>query len=220
MSSLFSYTIPIDDGAAPNPFHGICTLAICKPMIRRIAKRGDWVVGLGSKSVRSGNLSKRLVYAMRISEVLSLQEYDALAPRRWPHRIPKVRSRDLSERLGDCIYDFSGPRPRQRPGVHGPRNIDTDLSGLNALISNHFYYFGSRAIPLPRELYGICHQTQGHKSDANKPFLDLFKEWLTSLHLEPGQLYGWPDYIVDWKSRRGAGCTARWTDGESDGTCE
>lgn len=38
--TLFSYCIPYDDGAAPNPFWGLCTLAICKPRIRRAAKEG------------------------------------------------------------------------------------------------------------------------------------------------------------------------------------
>jgi hypothetical protein len=28
VSRLFTYTIPIDDGAAPNPFRGMCSLAI------------------------------------------------------------------------------------------------------------------------------------------------------------------------------------------------
>ncbi|MGC9261259.1 MAG: hypothetical protein ACP5I8_14435 [Phycisphaerae bacterium] len=48
MAKLFTYTIKIDDGAAPNPFHGLCTLVICKPAIRRCAKAGDWVVGLNT----------------------------------------------------------------------------------------------------------------------------------------------------------------------------
>ena len=47
--TLFSYVIPHDGGSAPNPYHGICTLVICKPVIRRIAKVKDWVVGLGAK---------------------------------------------------------------------------------------------------------------------------------------------------------------------------
>lgn len=79
MPRLFTYTIPIDDGAAPNPFGGMCTLAICKPGIRRVAKKGDWIAGLGSKYAPSGDLSARLVYAMRVEEVLSLREYDRRA---------------------------------------------------------------------------------------------------------------------------------------------
>jgi hypothetical protein len=72
---LYTYTIPIDDGAAPNPFRGLCSLAICKPGIRRTARKGDWIAGLGSKTALSG----RLVYAMRVEEVLSLEEYDRRA---------------------------------------------------------------------------------------------------------------------------------------------
>jgi Nucleotide modification associated domain 2 len=70
MPRLFSYTIPIDDGSAPNPFRGMCSLAICKPGIRRVAKRDDWVAGLGSKNAPRGDLRDRLVYAMRVQEVL------------------------------------------------------------------------------------------------------------------------------------------------------
>ncbi len=96
---------------------------------------------------------------MRVSEVHSLLDYDALAPTRWLSRIPNVASSDLSERLGDCIYDFrTGGIPVQRPGVHGDENVATDLSGKNALVSDHFFYFGHNAIPLPTNLHGICHQ--------------------------------------------------------------
>jgi hypothetical protein len=41
MKKLYSYCIPVDDGAAPNPFWDICTLVICKPVIRRTAQIGD-----------------------------------------------------------------------------------------------------------------------------------------------------------------------------------
>lgn len=32
---LFSYIVRWDHGFAPNPFHGICSLATCKPGIRK-----------------------------------------------------------------------------------------------------------------------------------------------------------------------------------------
>jgi hypothetical protein len=99
---LFTYTIPINDGAAPNPFRGMCSLAICKPGIRRTAQKGDWVAGLGSKNTQhSGDLSRRLVYAMHVDEVVSLADYDRRAPADWPHRIPNAGSADVTERLGD-----------------------------------------------------------------------------------------------------------------------
>lgn len=220
MPRLFTYTIPIDDGSAPNPFRGMCSLAICKPGIRRTAEQGDWVAGLGSKNAPSGDLSGRLVYAMRVEKVLPLIDYDRQARRNWPHRIPNIKSSDLTERLGDCIYDFSNGKPIQRPSVHGPGNRKTDLSGENALLSRHFFYFGSNAIALPKNLLPICHQTQGHRSDSNAQYLDLFESWLDRLNLTPGQLYGWPDFIVKWRSIGPCEtCIVRQKDGECDDPC-
>lgn len=216
---LFTYTIPVDDGAAPNPFRGMCSLAICKPGIRRVAKEGDWIAGLGSVNAPRGKLSGCLVYAMRVEEVLSLEEYDRHAPARWPHRIPNLNSADLSERLGDCIYDYSSGAPRQRPSVHGKKNIETDLSGKNVLISRDFYYFGSRAVELPKNLRSICHQTQGHRSDSNASYFDAFVTWLRR-DFAPGQMHGWPDFIVDWsEASQDAGCSPRRLDGENDEPC-
>lgn len=221
MPRLFTYTVPFDDGAAPNPFNGLCTLAICKPAIRRVAKVGDWVAGFGSKFAPSGDLSGRLVYAMRVTEVVTLADYDKLASTRWPHRVPDVQSTALQDRLGDCIYDYSsGLPPRQRVSVHGPENISTDLSGDNALISNDFYYFGSRAILLGDELRPILHQTQGHKSTCNSIYFEAFVRWLRSVVPEPGQIYGWPDSVVRWKEATAyGGCSIRKIDDLNDSEC-
>lgn len=209
MPRLFSYTIPYDDGAAPNPFRGLCTLAICKPQIRRKAVVGDWVVGLGSKRAPSGNLAGRMVCAMRVDQVLTMRDYDRLAPTHWPTRIPDVRSPILANRLGDCIYDFSGGAPVQRPGVHGPQNMATDLSGENVLLSRYYFYFGGNALPLPPRLRGLTHQTQAHKVNVNAPLLRTFLTWLDSLRLEANHLYGWPDGAPDWAARSQRGCEAR-----------
>ncbi len=213
---LFTYTIRVDDGAAPNPFNGMCSLAICKPAIRRVAKKDDWIVATGSKNACSGDLSKRLVYAMRVEEVLSIEDYDKRAIAEWPHRIPKRGSSDLAERLGDCIYDYSQGTPRQRKGVHGPENMSTDLSGEKVLLSHHFYYFGRRPIKLPEYLLDICHRTQGHKSTCNARYFEPFVTWLEGLKLDIGQL-GWPDHLVDWASNASCGgCLVRRDDDEHD----
>lgn len=219
MTRLYSYTVRVDDGAAPNPFRGMCSLAICKPGIRRTAKIGDWVAGLGPKNAQSGDLSGRLVYAMKVERVLSLQDYDELAQSNWPHRIPKIDSSDLSERLGDCIYQYSKGSVEQRPSVHDEGNIATDLGGKRVLISSHFYYFGGRALQLPKCLLAICHQTQGHKSFSNDPYVDTFVNWIAGLKLTPGQMYGWPDYIIDWKAVSSCGCSIRKDDDKNDPPC-
>lgn len=210
MHRLFSYTVAVDDGAAPNPFNGMCTLAICKPSIRRVAKVGDWVAGLGSNRAPSGDLSGHLIYAMRVEEVLTLQQYDFQAANRWPHRIPNINSLALQERLGDCIYDYSDGFPTLRPSVHGEGNIQTDLGGENVLISRDFYYFGNRALKLPNHLLDICHQTQGHKSNANQHHFTNFVSWIRATNTSKGQIFGWPDHVINWSETNNcSGCVPR-----------
>ena len=210
MVKLYSYCIPIDDGAAPNPFGGVCTLAICKPAIRRTARAGDWIVGTGSKRSPVGDISGAVVYAMRVTRTMSLREYDKLTQRELQSKIPNSKSSHYEHWLGDSIYHFHKfkPNPTQRPGVHGTADMERDLSGLNVLLSDHFYYFGKNAVPLPPALKAIVHQTQGHKVRLNEPYKESFIEWLQS-HYTPG-IYGQP--ATDLKklsSRLNARCVRR-----------
>ncbi len=81
MTKIYSYVLRVDDGAAPNPFWGICTLVICKPRIRKSAEVGDWIVGTGSKRVKLADgkicdFSNKIVYAMKVTEKMTLCEYD------------------------------------------------------------------------------------------------------------------------------------------------
>jgi len=189
--TLYSYCIPIDDGAAPNPYWNVCTLAICKPVIRRTARVGDWIAGTGAKSSPIGDIAGTLVYAMKVTGVMSMPEYDAWTLEHLPEKVPAWGSRDNRRRLGDSIYDFSSEPPRQRPSVHGPGNIQTDLSGENVLLSDHFYYFGNKPVPLPDQLLSIVRQGQGHRSWSNQPHAGDFLSWLEALPLHLG-LHGSP----------------------------
>jgi Nucleotide modification associated domain 2 len=45
---VYSYVIEHDLEFAPNPFHGTCTLACCKPDIRKKAVEGDYILGTGA----------------------------------------------------------------------------------------------------------------------------------------------------------------------------
>ncbi len=176
---LFSYIVRHDDGVAPNPFHGICTLTICKPVIRRTAKVGDWIVGLGSANSPIGNMSGKVIYAMRITEKLILGEYDSFCRAHYPEKIPNWDSNNFKEKVGDCIYDYSDPsNPKIRKSVHNEKNMDKDLRGKNSLISNEFYYFGNDPIPLPEHLKGIIKQGQGHKSKSNEDYIEDFISWI------------------------------------------
>lgn len=214
MTRLYTYIVRVDDGAAPNPFGGVCSLAICKPKIRSSAKKGDWVVGTGA---RGSGLSGHMVYAMKVAEVLSLEKYDERAATEWPSKIPDIKSQDLARRLGDCVYQYIGAQVSQRPGVHGPENMQTDLGGRNVLLATEFYYFGGLAIRLPPSLQAICAVTQGHRSTKNEPYVDEFVDWLHGMRLSSGQLYGWPGAIVDWSSvQECGGCLPRARDNEDE----
>lgn len=186
-STLFSYVVRYDDGAAPNPFWGTCTLVICKPGIRKAAKKGDWIVGLGSTSNPTNkDYHGRIVYVMRVDDTMTMKQYDEFTNVELRQKRPIVKypiekhepgSTDWKLRLGDSIYDFCGQRIIQRDGVHREENRKTDFSGMNALLSKEFVYFGRKAMPLPEELRGILHEGQGFSSKKNAPHLDAFLKW-------------------------------------------
>jgi len=92
---LYSYIVAIDSGFAPNPFFGYCTLACCKPVIRRTIDIGDWIVGLSPKA--KGN---KVIYAMQVDEILkSYSEYY----KRFENKRPDYTKDKVYER-GDNIY--------------------------------------------------------------------------------------------------------------------
>jgi Nucleotide modification associated domain 2 len=189
---LFTYCIPYDDGAAPNPFWGLCSLVICKPRIRGAAEVGDWVAGTGSRHVPGlGDLSGHLVYAMKVTDKLTLAEYDSYCRTRNLKKIPAMRHLDPKRRLGDCIYDYSTDPPIQRPGPHRPANMAVDIGGHYALLSSHFFYFGANSVPIPDELKGIVKQGQGHRSNMNAEYLDRFVSWLEGPGIASG-IHGQP----------------------------
>ena len=143
-SSLYSYVVRSDSGFAPNPFGEYCTLACCKPQIRRHASVGDWVVGSGSKRT-VGN--EKMVYAMRITEKLSFDEY-ANNPR-FRYKVP---SKGIIQERGDNIYfrDSNGDW-KQRPSYHKEKQMEADLRGEYVLVSDDFFYFGANAVLVPEK---------------------------------------------------------------------
>ena len=66
---IYSYIVNHDTGFAPNPFYGYCTLANCKPKIRKTAEIGDLIFGLSCKA-----RNNYLIYAMKVMEA-NIQEY-------------------------------------------------------------------------------------------------------------------------------------------------
>jgi len=222
MTTLFTYLITHDGGAAPNPFWGVCTLVVCKPAIRRAVKVGDWVVGMGAKGMlvtdyEVADMTGRVVYAMRVTSKLTMAEYDAYASKELPKKIPKWVDRDWRRRVSDCLYDFSTDPPTQRKGVHGPKDAERDLSGGYALLSTDFVYFGDRAVRLPDRLRPILPKTQGHRSRSNDPHVDVFVAWLRGLGHAPRSVLGEPTFRKFRGSTQGTGLNCGGA--RREGTC-
>ncbi len=152
MNRLYAYIVRWDDGFAPNPFHGVLTLACCKRVIRRVAQVGDYIVGLSSTP------DNHIVYAMRVSETITFDEY-------WRDPRFLVKRPDMSaggiEALGDNIY-YPGPGVggwvmvwSQHSNSDGSQNADhthTDIGGVQALISDDFVYWGCKGSDVPDRL--------------------------------------------------------------------
>jgi hypothetical protein len=200
MKKLYSYIIPVDDGAAPNPFGGICTLTICKPAIRRSAVPGNWIIGTGSKRVamRDGEVkdfSRHLVYAMLVTEKKTLEEYDKFCQQKLKIKIPKKNSRNYSRVVGDCQYSFTNNIIIQREGIHDTETqFIRDLSGKNSLLSDHFYYFGSKPIKIPIRFKDFIHTTQNCKLIKDEKSITAFENWISRfkknfVHAEPQLQY-------------------------------
>lgn len=187
MTSLYSYILRYDDGAAPNPFGGTCTLAICKPVIRRTAKVGDWVIGTGSKRAKCNdgsfqNHAGLLVYAMKISETMSMHDYDAHCKEKLHEKIPVEGTTDWNEKIGDCLYyleDGKDDLTMREFGQHTAiKHKKWDESGKMVLLSNTFYYFGDQPIELPPRFQSIIKENQGHRKIINQELIQNFEKWI------------------------------------------
>lgn len=211
MTSIHSYVVRYDSGFAPNPFYGFCTLATCKPDIRKAAAIGDWVVGSGSndQSIRRGG---HLVYAMRVSEALPFADYNA--DTRFARKKP-FRRGSRKQSCGDNIYfpQFDGVGWRQRDSFHSlpdgrPHDAHTSIdTGVDrVLISDDFVYFGGAGPLIPTSLVdcddrSLIKAGRGRAKFNDSRMLDNFVQWVRGLG---GWGYqGAPYEWISLRSRRG-----------------
>ena len=154
---LYSYVVARDYGFAPNPFGGFCTLATCKPEIRKHAQPGDWVVGVGSKSYGLGG---KFVYAMRVDETLSYDEY--WNDPRFRSKRPNLRG-SLVQAFGDNIYHcdphdgswLQEPSHHSRAnGTTNPANVKHDTRVSRVLVGRDFIYWGGTGHKIPLRFRG------------------------------------------------------------------
>jgi hypothetical protein len=172
-NTLYTYKVQYDGGSAPNPYSGTCTLAICKPAIRRTAKKGDVIVGFACKS--NGDNELRIVYCMVVDEAIEWTDYiercESGQEGSLSGKIPK-NDRDP----GDCIWKRSTPHdPRASWSRHDASDFCRDVErGERVLLSRTYWYFGSASL--------VCLEDQmlpalgrGHRSTSNDDRRESFQ---------------------------------------------
>ena len=208
MPRLHSYVVRYDSGFAPNPFYDYCTLATCKPDIRKSAMPGDWVVGTGS-AARSMLRGGHLVHAMRVTEILSFQEYDA--DPRFDRKKP-YRSGSRKQSSGDNIYyrNAADDEWLQRDSFHTtgagrlhPRHVARDTGVNRILISNDFVYYGGYGPKIPPYIVdaggrAVCRQGIGRNVFGDEILIADFEQWIRSL----GDV-GYQSAPYEWRQLRG-----------------
>lgn len=151
--NVYVYVVDRDFGFAPNPFHGVLTLATCKPRIRSVASIGDWIVGVGGARLQKRG---RCIFGMRVTGHLSFQEYWESAD----YQVKKpVRNGSLVNLVGDNIYSRvngawvqADSHHSNADGTANEENLKSDTSTDRVLISEDFRYLGSAAEVIPPEI--------------------------------------------------------------------
>lgn len=189
---FFSYVLTRDFGFAPNPFNGMCTLATCKPKIRKAANVGDWIFGTSSAALGQ---KEKLIFAMKVTGKLTFNQY-WYEPKFWTKK--PVMNGSLKKMYGDNVYHNNGSEWIQADSHHSLENgepnyhnIKRDTSVDAVLISDKFYYFGMNALLIPKGLVrNIAKRGPGHRCperQSGQKLLDFIstENWYLGYHGDP-----------------------------------
>lgn len=176
---LYKYVITRDYGFAPNPYYDMCTLATCKPQIRRSAQIGDWITGFGGSATM---VKGCLVYIMRVSHKITFDEY-------WNDiEYDKKKPRFYQSRkacYGDNIYHHNVKGEWSQENSHHSfedgvnyKNLKKDTSQDAVLISDEFWYFGNNAFKLPDMFSSLKYSGRAHKIEHDQNTINDFINWL------------------------------------------
>ena len=197
MMRLYSYVVARDYGFAPNPFFGFCTLATCKPLVRKTASVGDWVIGTGSKE---DGRERHLVYAMKVTDAMAFNEY-------WSDARFECKKANLAgskkQAFGDNIYRRDNQGRWMQANSHhsladgspNRNNVARDTSVDRVLVSDNFVYFGGSGPALPEGLH-VCKRGPGHRCQFSAVVVQTVVDWLDGLERgfmhEPSDWRGMP----------------------------
>lgn len=213
VGTLFSYVVETDSGFAPNPFFGVCTLACCKPVIRRAVgnrlvrqsgrsdilelRRDDpnyirgqniWVVGLVSAAM-SDRPRRGVVYAMQVTDVLDFETYFEEYPEKRAVRTGLVTCGDPAWH-GDAIYTGNLPSTSRQlaPSAHsdGEREHQDNKErdlGGRYVLVSDHFIYFGKNAPYV-PLEERLHHGRGHRVNHAPETLTELEVWLNGPWVE------------------------------------
>ena len=198
MPRAYSYIVARDYGFAPNPFYAILTLATCKPMIRKTAKVGDFIIGCSNKA--NGN---KLIYMAKVSEILTFDQYwnDPRFAKKKP-----IMNGSLKKLYGDNIYhhDDNGnwiqedSHHTHDDGTTNKDNLERDTKHTDkVLICDEFFYLGKSMITLSAE-YDCCICKGRNYCHLSYDDAKRLWDYLRYLHPEGGKI-DQPNQFINFK---------------------
>jgi len=171
-----AYTLTVNVNHAPhvsNDSSPLFTLANCKPGIRNVAKKGEWIAAITPK-----NMGYRLAYLMQVGDSWTREEY-------W---------QKFNRSRADSIYKpTNGGYKLLKNPFHDADNSVTDTTCNRVLWSHRFYYFAepyelgektARGLTLPKKYGSLCRSMRtryGYLIDVPNDFV----EWVMK---QPGKL--------------------------------
>ncbi|MHB9074203.1 MAG: Nmad2 family putative nucleotide modification protein [Desulfobaccales bacterium] len=172
---ICSYIMTSDTGLAPNPFWGYCTLAVCTPNHMGVKLSiGDWIMGF--QSCKAGN---KLIYAMRVTEErINFDKY--YNEGRFQAKKPDL-SGAWEKRCGDNMYFLENNVWKQHEPVsyhNNPVDVAKDTKFPYVYVSEHFFYFGEKAIVIPAEFKKIIRTCCGCKCRHSAELSSGLMQWL------------------------------------------
>jgi hypothetical protein len=130
---IYVYKIVVDGNAAPCTDDGLWTLAVCKPIIRQTARKGDLVFGFGRNSETPAN---RLVYVAEVTKRLVDGRYYEIPE--FQHRFDCIYTR----RSKKLVLRDNAPFHREPGALEHDLGVPPDYKRANVLVSTDFRYFG------------------------------------------------------------------------------
>jgi hypothetical protein len=166
---VWTYIMGADTGDAPNFEAPVATLALCRPRVRRRARRGDFVLAFSGRKLDPSR-PKSVCWAGMISEVVPLRDY-------WND--PRFQGKKPGRaRSPDNIYRAGATGGLEQVGERrSAAETARDIMGANALILTSAWHFGQAAVTLPHA-FDILHMSAGRRGQR---YVEIDNVMLTNL---------------------------------------